>query len=200
MPRRKNPETEFLTEADIAELTPDERRWLDKLHDVRPIGDPPPGMTEEEYFAPKPYKPYDWDSPNITDKFEYETMPEGFPRFRILHAPRSEWQNDKQYEAGRRDEEGFYYFLGLFLGLSQLAATCIGLHRTCPHQACRRARQCVSRRAEDDWTVFPGPMMPPCCNNIERTERVRHMVNIKIEQHNERVQAEQAEAGEGGGR
>lgn len=200
MPRRRKPENEFLTEADDAALTPDEKRWVEKLLDVRPIGNPPPGMTEEEYFAPKPYTPYDWNDPYITDTFEYEVMPEGYPRFRIVHSPRSEWQNDEQYEAGRRDREGFYYFLGIFLGVAQRAATCIGLHKTCPREACRRARQCASRRAEDDWTVFPGPMMPPCCNNTERTALVRHMVNVKLEQHNEQVLARQAEAGESGGR
>ena len=71
------------------------------------------------------------------------------------------------------------------------AASLLGLHKDCKRSACRRARRCVSRRAEDDWTVFPGPGLPPCCNSFERTATVRHWVNVKIEQHNEGVRDEE---------
>ncbi|WP_133170126.1 hypothetical protein [Kumtagia ephedrae] len=178
MPRRTR--DDMKSPADGTPL-PD-RRWLERLAAVPGLGAPPEGMSEEECWSPKPCEPADWSDLLVADRYEHFEMPPGCPRFRVPHAPRAPWQSEAQYEADRRSTEQFYFALSICLGIAQQAATVVGLHRSCPRNPCRRAGQCVSRRAEDDWTVFPGPMLPPCCNDRARTELVRHMVNVKLEQ------------------
>jgi hypothetical protein len=196
MPRR-NPAPEAVPEVDDDTIPPDEQRWMEKLAKVPWIGETPPGMTEAEYFTPKPYEKTDWSDPNITGVYEHFEIPPGYPRFRVLHAARSQFKTDEHYQADRRCMESYYYSLSLSLGIAQQAATMLGLHEDCRKSACRRARRCVSRRAEDDWTVFPGPGLPPCCNTFERTATVRHWLNVKLEQHNEQVLAAQHGTEEG---
>jgi hypothetical protein len=140
----------------------------------------PAGMSEEEYFAPKPYDPPDPASREVTDIYEYATPPQGFPRFRAVHHPRSAGQTDVQYAAQRRVTEQHFCSLGIVLGLSQQAATFLRHFEDCPQALCRRNKACSARRAEDDWTVFPGPMLPPCCNRRIRVDQVRAMVNDVI--------------------
>ncbi len=182
---RRNPTepSETAVAAEIAALPPAERQAFEALRKGPPWPDElPDGTSEAALFAPKPYKPTDWSDPGVTNRYERVAMPEGFPRFRVHHAPRMAWQNDAQYEAGLVDEECLYRTLGIYLGIAQMAASHLGLHEDCAREACRRAGRCVSRRAEDDWTVFPGPMLPPCCDTLQRTHWVRHMVNVKVAQ------------------
>ena len=123
-----------------------------------------------------PYEPMDWSGFEVTDVYEYvEDPPEGCPRFKVRHAPRPDWQTPEQYQISRRHNEEQAWIFSVHLGLAQEAATVCGYHRDCGEKACRRARKCVSRRAEDDWRFFPGPMMPPCCVG-DRTEPVRQLL------------------------
>jgi hypothetical protein len=150
---------------------------------VPSMGPLPEGVTEAEHFAPKPYAPRDLTGCDVTDVYEhYGPPPPGFPRFRIVHYPRWEGQTDAQYAAARRSTEQHFRNLGVLLGLSQEAATFLGHFKDCPQRVCRRNKACSARRAEDDWTVFPGPMLPPCCNSCLRVDRVRAINNDVIAQ------------------
>lgn len=134
----------------------------------------PPDDWEDRPLPP--YEPEDWSGFEVTDVFEQiKDPPEGCPRFKIRHTPRPDWQTEEQYQVSRRHDEELAWTFSIYLGLSQDAATHLGYHRVCREKACRRAKRCVSRRAEDDWRVFPGPMMPPCCVR-ERTEPVRELI------------------------
>jgi hypothetical protein len=141
---------------------------------VPSMGPLPDGVSEEEHFAPKPYRPRDLSGREVTDIYEHVTPPQpGMPRFRVVHHPRREGQTDAQYAATRRVTEQHFCNLGIALGLAQQAATFLLYFEDCPERICRRSKACSARRAEDDWTVFPGPMLPPCCNRCIRVDRVR---------------------------
>jgi hypothetical protein len=192
MPRRSRKKTAIVNTApvipdeDFSCMTPSRRRLHERLAEYEPPNDPlPEGVSEEEFWTPQPYEPKDWSNPLIADKYEYFELPPDCPRFRVLHHARGAQQTDAQYAADRYSAEYYYFGLSISLWIAQWAATYVGLHNSCPQKACRRAKECVSRRAEDDWTVFPGPWLPPCCNNSERTELIRYMVRIKLEQEEE---------------
>ncbi|MBS3649721.1 hypothetical protein KEU06_13995 [Pseudaminobacter sp. 19-2017] len=192
MPRRSRKKTAIVNtapvipEEDFSGMTPSQRRLHERLAEYEPRPSTlPEGVTEEEFWTPEPYEPTDWSNPLITDEYEHFELPADCPRFRVLHHARAEWKTDAQHAVDRYDAECYYFGLSISLWIAQWAATYVGLYNSCPLKACRRAKQCVSRRAEDDWTVYPGPWMPPCCNNHERTELIRYMVLIKLEQEEE---------------
>lgn len=149
----------------------DEREKPRALH-----GQPTPPI--DRYAVKHEYVPRDWSKYDVTDVYEYFPIPPGEPgpRFRIPHHKRDPDQTDKQYEATRRATEQHFRAQGVYLAMSQAAATHRGHFRDCKIAACRRAGKCISRRLEDDWTIFPGPMMPPCCDRKDRTEPVREMI------------------------
>ncbi len=118
------------------------------------------------------------DKREVTDRYDYVLFPpdDPFPRFKVRHPPRRPDETDAQYAVARRCTERHHRILGLYLGQAQAAATDCGYFRHCAKAACRRAHKCVARRDENDWSIFPGPMMPPCCDRIEVTEPLRQII------------------------
>jgi len=118
------------------------------------------------------------DRREVTDRYDFIIFPpdDPFPRFKVRHPPRLPNQTDAQDAVSRRSTERHYRVFGIYLGLSQAAATDRGYFRHCAVAACRRAQKCVSRRDEEDWSIFPGPAMPPCCDTLERTEPLRQLI------------------------
>lgn len=125
------------------------------------------------------------DRREVTDRYDFVLFPpdDPFPRFKVRHPPRWPEQTDAQHAVSRRWTEQHYRNFGVYLGLSQATATDCGYFRHCAKAACRRAQKCISRRDEEDWTIFPGPMMPPCCDRIEVTEPIRQILRDVTDGH-----------------
>ena len=124
------------------------------------------------------YKPIDWSEHEVTDRYDFVDIPadDPWPRFKVRHLPRRPGDTDAQHAFYRRWAEEYYRCWGVYLGLAQEASTRCEHFRDCHERVCRRAGRCVARRPEDDWTLFPGPMVPPCCDTEERVEGVRGLI------------------------
>lgn len=134
----------------------------------------------------------------ITDVYEYEKIPpdDHWPRFKVVH-PYCPWpQTEAQREASRRYNEYHFRTLGILLGIAQDVITGSGMPRYCAYAICRRQRRCLTRKREDDWSVFPGPHMPPCVPP-DQVENVRKAMNAFIESERQRHEREAA-AGQAG--
>lgn len=102
------------------------------------------------------------------------------PTFTVARFARA-GQSDSQWAAVLRDQRRHAKAKGLYLGLFQQLAAHLGFHRTCPLPACRRRRDCIGRRAEDDWSFPFRPFIPPCVPlEVELVERMRAEIRAEI--------------------
>ncbi len=143
--------------------------------------DPDPNAPDSAYLG----KHDDfYDGAAITDRYDYVKIPpdDPWPRFKVVHGPSVSWQTEEQDAVSRRWKEEYFRYLGVFLGACQLFATELGYHHGCRRNACRRLGRCASRRREDDWSWFPGPMLPPCCTTLARVYEIRPLAGELMDQ------------------
>ncbi|WP_163270460.1 hypothetical protein [Chelativorans alearense] len=85
-----------------------------------------------------------------------------YPLFKVPPMERSAWRTDEQWAIFERDRAEHYDKLGIYLRLFQALCATLGSHHTCRIGKCRRNRDCLGRRPEDDWSFPLKPLIPPC--------------------------------------
>ena len=117
-----------------------------------------------------------------TEEYIYEEFEEGdpWPRFKVRLQPRRPQDTDAFYEDYRRGIESHARDHGVMLGFCQDLCTWLGNFETCSLGACRRRRECCSRR-DEDTTDISLAIFPPCVPmDVDMIESYRMEISREI--------------------